>query len=366
VEIVKMSKATRNWIATLALATAWVTNMAAAAPLVPSALPLARFYPTQLASTPVGVIEDPQVWLAKVQGLLAAAPSLLQQSLLASQTAQEFAANVALLQQMQEGILKQGALDMKSQAKSGRVPAKALGDASNLVYKPLEPCRIMDTRNATAGSGVQGPITGGSLKQIPGFITAGSNWSIYGQTGTLSDCGLTNPPGTFIHGVAIVITILNPNFDAFLGVGDVNSLSTTLSTVALNYTHGQGLSTMYIVPQVASNVIYFALPAGLSANLIFDVVGYFVVSDATALQCASQSSAPATIGATSTGSVTSPACGAGYTLSGGSCDSDSFSMSLVSHEASGGNTSWFCSANNTGGTSAHLTAIANCCQVPGK
>jgi hypothetical protein len=366
-----MSRGNRNFVAAIAMATAFVANIAAAAPFVPSALPLARFYPTQLASTPVGVNEDPQVWLAKVQGLLADAPSLLQQSLLASQTAQDFAANVALLQQMQEGILKQGALDMtsqgkKSQAKSGRIAPQALGDASNLVYKPLEPCRIMDTRNATAGSGVQGPIAGGSLKQIPGFITAGSNWSIYGQTGTPSDCGLTNPPGTFIHGVAIVITILNPNFDAFLGVGDINSLPTTLSTVALNYTHGQGLSTMYIVPQLSSNIIYFAMPTALSAHLIFDVVGYFVVSDATALQCAPQSSAPAAIAAASTGSVTSPACAAGYTLSGGSCDSTSFSMSLVSHEASGGNTSWFCSANNTGGSSANLTAIANCCRVPGK
>ena len=303
-------------------------------------------------------------WLAKVQGLLAAAPSLLQQSLLASQTAQEFAANVALLQQMQEGILKQSALDMRSQAKSGLMKEKALGDASNLVYKPLEPCRLMDTRNATGG-GVIGPLSGGTLYDIPGFITTGGNWGLYGGNGS-SDCGLTNPPGTFIHGVAIVITILAPNFDAFLGVGDVNNLATTLSTVALNYTHGQGLSTMYIVPQDQSNTIYFALPAGLSANIIFDVVGYFAVSDATALQCTTQASAPMIVAASSGGSVTSPACGAGYTLSGGSCDSDSFSMTLVSHEASGGNTSWFCSANNTGGASAHLTATANCCQVPGK
>src|ERR1700694_3133373 len=103
----------------------------------------------------------------------------------------------------------------------------------------------MDTRNATAGSGVQGPIAGGSLKQIPGFITAGSNWSIYGQTGTLSDCGLTDVPGTFIKGIALVVTILNPAFDAFLGLGDVADLNATLSTVALNYTHGQGVSTTY-------------------------------------------------------------------------------------------------------------------------
>lgn len=235
-----------------------------------------------------------------------------------------------------------------------------------LIYKPVEPCRIMDTRNATFGSGVQGPIAGGSLKQLPGFITAGSNWSIYGQTGTPSDCGLTNPPGTSIKAVAVVITILNPNFDAFLGVGDVADLTATLSTVALNYTHGQGLSTMYIVPQLLSNTIYFALPAGLSAHIIFDVVGYFVTNDATALQCTTQASAPVVIGAGSTGSAISPACSAGYALTSGSCDSTSFSMKLTSDKASGSNTTWTCSANNLGGSSANLTATVNCCRVPGK
>jgi hypothetical protein len=41
-------------------------------------------------------------------------------------------------------------------------------------------------------------------------------------------------------------------------------------------------------------------------------------------------------------------------------------MYLASHEASGGNTTWTCTANNTGGSSANLTATANCCRVPGK
>jgi len=297
--------------------------------------------------------------------LLAAAPPLLQQSLLSAQTAQDFAANLALLGQMQEGLLKQAALDMKNAMKSrqatGRATAQMLGDASNLVYKPLEPCRIMDTRNATAPSGVQGPILGNLLYHIPGFITAGQNWGQYGGAGA-SDCGLTNPS---IHAVAIVITILNPNFSAFLGVSDVNNLSTVLSNVALNYTQGQGLSTMYIVPQISTTNIFFALPASLSVQLIFDVVGYYVLSDATALQCTTQSSvATAIAGSGGTGSATSPACTVGYTLVGGSCDSDSFNMNLVSHEAAGG--TWFCSAINSGGAAAHLTATANCCRVPGK
>jgi len=241
-----------------------------------------------------------------------------------------------------------------------------LGGPGDLVYKAVEPCRIMDTRNATVGSGVQGPISGAVLKQMPGYVAAGANWGTYGGN-PASDCGLTNPPGTSIVGVAVVITILNPNFDAFLGVSDSSDLNTTLSTVALNYTHGQGLSTMYMVPQVAGNTIYFAMPAGLSAQLIFDVVGYYVSSDATALQCTTQSSAAATItGSGGMGSATSPACGAGYTLMSGQCDSDSFNMKLVSHEATAGNTAWFCSAVNSGGSDAHLTATANCCRIPGK
>ncbi len=69
-------------------------------------------------------------------------------------------------------------------------------------------------------------------------------------------------------------------------MGDIATLASTLSTVALNYTHGQGLSTLYIVPQtVSGNIIYFAMPARLSANVIFDVVGYFAVSQVTKLEC---------------------------------------------------------------------------------
>ncbi|MEO8740401.1 MAG: Ig-like domain-containing protein [Casimicrobiaceae bacterium] len=237
--------------------------------------------------------------------------------------------------------------------------------AAGIVYVPLEPCRIMDTRNATLASGVRGPITGNVLYNLPGFIAAGSNWGQYGGTAT-ADCGLANPPGGSIHAVALVATILNPNFDAFLGISDSNVLSTVLSNVALNYTHGQGLSTMYIVPQISTNNVYFAMPAGLSAQLIFDVVGYYVVADATALQCATQASAPSSIAGLGTGTATSPACSAGYTLSSGSCDTSSSSLNLSKHEATGGNSAWLCAATNHSGTAANLTATAICCRVPGK
>jgi hypothetical protein len=119
-----MSRMNRNLVTAAVIALAVAANMAVAQPAaaqrsvaqaVPSAAPLLRFYPTRLASTPIGAVEDQDVWLAKVQGLMAGAPPLLQHSLLMSQTPREFAANVALLQQMQEQSVQQSVLRMQSQ-----------------------------------------------------------------------------------------------------------------------------------------------------------------------------------------------------------------------------------------------------------
>ena len=112
--------------------------------------------------------------------------------------------------------------------------------SKSIVYTPLAPCRITDTRTASQASGVQGPIVGNTLYNFPGFIAAGSDWSLFGGSAT-SDCSLNDTVGVNIQAIDIVVTILHPDFDAFLGMGDVNDLNTTLSTVALNYTADQGL-----------------------------------------------------------------------------------------------------------------------------
>ena len=90
-----------------------------AAPTVPDATVLLQFYPTALSSTPSGMVEDQAVWLAKVQGLMVGVPPMLQQSLLMSRSKSEFAANVALLQQMQESALAQREFQMQRQLQQG-------------------------------------------------------------------------------------------------------------------------------------------------------------------------------------------------------------------------------------------------------
>jgi len=368
-----MNQGHKTWMA--AVAFALCTNAAVAAPVAsddatsggPDASALMAFYGVSLATSPVGAIEDKAVWLAKVQGLIAQAPAWLQQNVLASKTKAEFAANLAILESMQKGTLESAASASKTAAASNaKVSAQGLGPdvlggSNNLVYTALAPCRIMDTRNASFASGVQGPIAGNSLKLLPGYITAGSNWGQYGGNAS-SDCGLNSSVGGDIYAVAIVITILNPNFSAYLGVSDSSSLSTVLSNVALNYTGGQGLSTMYIVPQLAAgNNIYFAMPAGLSANIIFDVVGYFSRSQATALDCTTVTSTSAFLG------LVAVACPAGRTLSGGGCQSNSIYDHTYQAFPSASDTfscGFFPETSHTIGST--LTAYGLCCRVPGR
>ena len=338
---------------------------------------LLQFYPTPLATSPVGATEDKAVWLAKVQGLIDDAPPLLQQSMLASKTQKQFAANLALLQQLQKGTLEGGIVAANSVAKSGKVAAKGTdgkvgpnlgGGPADTVFTYLEPCRIMDTRNATVASGVRGPLVGNQLYQLPGLITAGLNWGSYGGNAT-SDCGLNSLVGGNIWAVAIVITILNPNFDSFLGVGDKGTLAETLSTVALNYTHGQGLSTQYIVPQGIVNTIYFAMPALLSANIIFDVVGYFAVSQATALDCRTltHDGAGSGISNIDTFALSSPSCDAGFTKTGVNCRSGdgTFGYNLWLFSADSDQCVW---RNQSGATlnASDFYTISNCCRLPGR
>ena len=375
-----MNQGHKTWVA--ALAFALCANAAVAIPVPTNdgaaggldASALMAFYGVSLATSPVNAVEDKAVWMAKVQGLIAQAPAWLQQNVLASKTKAEFAANLAILESMQKATLESGATAVKSAA-AGSVKAKGVIDPnlgsgpSDTVYTTLQPCRIMDTRNASGASGVQGPLVGNTLYHIPGFITTGLNWSQYGQLAPLSDCGLNSSAGANIWAVAIVITILNPNFDAYLGVSDTNNLTTVLSNVALNYTRGQGLSTLYIVPQtVVGNQIYFAMPAGLSANLIFDVVGYFAVSQATALQCVQSTLVTVNIPNGGTINFNSNACPAGFT---------EVSITCRAHDIFGG-TQWTgsglradsqtadCQGVNASGSAQDYNAAKTCCRVPGR
>jgi Chaperone of endosialidase len=152
--------------------------------------------------------------------------------------------------------------------------SKALGDATqDLVYTPITPCRIADTRSASA-AGIPNPMLGNVAHGIKSFSSAG--FASYGGSGTPCNIPATGEVRAIVANVIGLQQAGLPNFTAFVSVGDSNVLATLLSNAALNFNALQGANATVVIPTNASGNLYMAMPTGLRGNFIVEVSGYFL------------------------------------------------------------------------------------------
>lgn len=233
-----------------------------------------------------------------------------------------------------------------------RIPgvAKALGDlALDLVYTPIQPCRIVDTRNAG------GAIAAGDTRN---YRVAGKT-SFADQGGSAGNCGLQAEIPT---AVALNITAVTP---AQAGYTTVFPYGTARpDTASVNYTAGD-IANNAIIAKVPNPVQSFdvAIYSYATSDYVVDIVGYFAPPRATPLSCLDTSYSTINIAAGGTGQATAPACPTGYTSVHLDCESGSWSMPIVYSTQKGGG---LCGARNAGTTSATLSAARRCCRVPGR
>lgn len=233
---------------------------------------------------------------------------------------------------------------------SGDAGTQAIGDlATDLVYVPVTPCRLFDTR-----------LAGGAIaaNTVRGFdVTAVTDYSFQG--GAANDCGV-GVAGSFAAAV-INFTVVAPGAAGFITAYPVGGVQPTAST--LNYSAGSvvGNSAIVKIDQGAAanemNVYSFA-----ATHLVGDIVGYFSApgpAAAKALECVEVVGNPVTIGANATNNVFSPSCAAGYTKVDVQCRPASFDLRLAG--------SWtdHCNYFNAGAASTTATAAARCCRIPG-
>lgn len=143
---------------------------------------------------------------------------------------------------------------------------KALGDTTqDLVYTPVTPCRVLDTRGGTVAP-YNAPLIGGTV--MPVAVNLGSYVT---QGGSGTNCGL--PLG--VKAVVVNIAVLNPNYSAFLSAGDSSNFATLTQSVVMNFAGGQGMANNPSVPVDATGKFYLAMPAQLSTHVTAGVLGYF-------------------------------------------------------------------------------------------
>ena len=200
-------------------------------------------------------------------------------------------------------------------AEAGKSNPKLGSATADQVFIPITPCRVVDTRN------FGGPLSAGTTRNFY-YWTQGPSGDWSTQGGPAGPAGTTcpgtiNPDGGAPSAAVATITVVSPtaagNFNVWSGAnprplasalnwrnaGDVVANTTAIPAAARTGTGPGGVLEDFAV--------YYNGPSG-SANVVVDVVGYFVENQATPLDCVNTDFTSVTIPINSAASASSPAC----------------------------------------------------------
>jgi hypothetical protein len=142
----------------------------------------------------------------------------------------------------------------------------ALGTSNkDLVYTPVTPCRIMDTRNPGANSGI---LNAGSQRGFYGWTT-----SYASQGGSSTACNL--PQSTDNAALAVNFTIVSPVTGGYITAYPSDAVAVPLAAT-LNFNAGdvKGSNAILKLNQNGSG-FHFGVYSTSTAHLVADVVGYY-------------------------------------------------------------------------------------------
>ena len=234
-------------------------------------------------------------------------------------------------------------------ASAGSIGTKTLGALGNdLVYTPVAPCRILDTRSTAAGA-----IAANSTRN---FIAINAS-NFTSQGGSSTNCGTLGLNAT---AVAINLTAVTPSGAGYATAYPYGTSQPLAASV--NYTAGAIVNNALIVqiPNPLSS-FDFTLYTFAQSHYVADIVGYFAPPQATALQCVDTANTTvAGVASGGTANAVAPVCASGYTQTATNCETTSWLMPIVYIH------SGVCSARNNDGSPQDLRASRTCCRVPGR
>jgi hypothetical protein len=230
----------------------------------------------------------------------------------------------------------------------GRVQIQALGDATqDLVYTPVTPCRLFDTRTSQGGLGT--PTL--NVRRTYGAITPVAN------QGGPGGCGATVGAAVAL----IQVGTLTPSGNGLLQGGPQGAAS--FPNALILYQAGDQYGTAVAMPLNPANGQFDLVEQFATADLYGDLLGYFEAPVATALQCTQVAGPSTSIAVSADTLVALPSCASGYTRTGSSCSGTANIPRgyLVETNATG------CLFRNLSSVATYnANASSTCCRVPGR
>ena len=221
---------------------------------------------------------------------------------------------------------------------------------TDLVYTPVAPCRLFDTRPSQGGTW---PIPAAGTKN---FLILGQS-SYAAQGGKASDCGIT--AGSNTAAVAMNVTVVTPAAGGFVTAYPFGAALPTAATV--NFQAGdiaRGNFTVAKINQAGSfDLSVFSTSL---VDVVGDVVGYYSKPKQTALLCYTTAVNAVALNAGQIGSASAAACATNYSSTGIYCDTTNANVVVIS------NNSTTCYAKNNGSTANNLVVSQRCCSIPGR
>jgi hypothetical protein len=176
----------------------------------------------------------------------------------------------------------------------------------DLVYTPVTPCRVLDTRTSQGGTG---EIAANSSKH---FKVWGQT-SFAAQGGAASNCGLT--AGSDVAAIAMNFTVVTPASGGFITAYPFGGALPVAATV--NFQIGdiaRGDFTIAKITQTGSAATnHLSVFSTSNADVVGDVVGFYSRPFATALNCNTVESSTVTLAAGAYAGLTTLFCAAGFT-----------------------------------------------------
>jgi hypothetical protein len=231
--------------------------------------------------------------------------------------------------------------------------AKSLGSVSNdLVYTPIAPCRLVDTRSTAAGA-----IGGGTVRNFLGINAS----DFTAQGGSATNCGTFGLSAT---GLMLHVTAMTP---ALAGNAVVYSFASPQpATTSLQYSAGAIVSSAVLAqipnPRPLSS-FDFSIFTSATSHFTVDIVGYFAPPSATALDCTTVSGVPTSVGAGAYTSLPVLFCAANYTPIGLSISAGENVLVADSYTAGNAGEIYVRSLSVN---AQNVTAKLTCCRVPGR
>jgi hypothetical protein len=248
-----------------------------------------------------------------------------------------------------------------SAAKGPSGPPLFLGDiGDDLVYTPIAPCRIVDSRFATRGDWPL-PVQAGFKQFQGGHVYTvdmdGANFS--SQGGNSSGCGI---PFDVAQAVHMTLTVTNPTGSGFLTAW--RTLASQPNASFGNWSPGETLANTATIPTFPGSGDDFDVFVSSNVSVVIDVVGYFAAPQATPLGCTTVVNGPNPVSTANSWVFYYAVCPGGYQVSGGGFDFNVPGIWATGYPDNTNNQ--FVGTFNGNGTSGTGTTYAQCCRVPGR